>query len=260
MDPSLEIQNGTLGHGDSGFYGRASYALDNPLNLHDGAINLYWVSAFPDRAHREVDAYWPSLQYADNPAVCWDRSTNEVLPLGADGQCEPGYQQVDENSELRVWLRPEHPTSFHRVYVDQGFIPGIDPEGSDNPLAQLNHPDHPDPTAEQYRLRLEQTGDTAIATLDYWAGSDWQGLTPRKNSSHPLLIELSDWINIDGTVQDPIFEALNFQFRSPGSKGTPTRVSAVALTQETGDSPQSVPEPTLLLGLAAMVGLGFRRK
>lgn len=261
LGSSLDIQDGALTHGSSGNYGRASYTLDNPLNLHDGAINLYWVAAFPDRARKERDAYWPSLQYADNPPVCWDQGTNEVLALPSDGQCLEGYMQVDENSELRVWMRPEHPTSFHRIYVDEGFIPGLDPEKSDNPLAQLKHPEHPDPTAEQYRLRLEQIGDTATATLDYWAGSDWHGLTPRRNSSHPLLIELADWINIDGTVQDPIFEALNFQFRGPGPDGVATSVSAVALTQERlGNSPQAVPEPTVLLGLAALLGLGFRRK
>lgn len=261
LGTSLEIKDGALTHGSSGSYGRASYALDTPLNLLDGAISLYWVAAFPDGAHKEKDAYWPSLQYADNPAVCWDKDTNEVLALPSDGQCLEGYKQVDENSELRVWLRPEHPTTFNRVYVDEGFIPGIDPEKSDNPLAQLELPEHPDPTAEQYRLRIEQIGDTATATLDYWAGSAWQGLTPRRNSSYPLQIELADWINIDGTVQDPIFEALNFQFRSPGPNGIATRVDAVALTQErSGSAPQSVPEPTVLLGLAAIFGFGLKRR
>ena len=261
LGESLEIQNGTLTHGDSGNYGRASYTFDTPLNLSDGAISLYWVAAFPDGARKEREAYWPSLQYADNPAVCWDRSTNDVLALDANGQCESNHLQVDENSELRVWLRPEAPTSFNRVYIDQGFIPGIDPERSDNPLAQLESPDHPDSTAEQYRLRIKQTGETTTAILDYWAGANWQGLTARKNSSNPLSIDVTDWINIDGTVQDPIFEALNFQFRGPGPDGVATSVSAVALTQErSGGSSQSVPEPAFLLGLAAVVGLGFRQK
>ena len=63
-----------------------------------------------------------------------------------------------------------------------------------------------------------------------------------------------------GTVQEPIFEALNFQFRGPGPDGVATSVGAVALTQKTGGSPQPVPEPTLLLGLVSVLGLGFRRK
>lgn len=261
LSSQVEISEGVLTHKDAGSYGRASYTLETPLSLNNGAISLYWLGAFPDGAHRERDAYWPSLQYADNPAVCWDSSTHDVVDLGADGQCGSGYIRVDEDSELRVWLRPKAPTTFNRLYIDQGFIPGKDPEKLDSPLAQLSIPNHPDPAAGQYRLKLEQTDGIAAATLSYWNGSDWQSLNARSGSSLPLLIDASDWITIDGTIQAPIFEALNFQFRGPGPNDTATGVSAVALTQALNSDPaQSVPEPSSVLGLMALMGIGFRQK
>lgn len=256
LSNTLEIQGGVLSHKNSGSYGRASYRLDNPLNLNDGAINLYWVGAFPEGAHKERDAYWPSLQYANNPAVCWKSSTNEVVALGANGQCDSGYLKVDEDSEVRVWLRPDKNNIFNRLYVDPGFDPGIDPEGQDSPLAHFKTPDHPDSTAEQYRLRLEQTDGVTEAVISYWNGTDWQDVNGTNGRSLPLQIDASDWIDIDDVLQGPIFEALNFQFRGPGPSGIATGVSAVALTQELSNA-EAVPEPGVTLGLVALAGIGF---
>lgn len=259
VDSSLQISGGLLTSQNTGAYGRASYTLENPLNLSEGAINLYWVGAFPNNARKEREAYWPSLQYVDNPAVCWNSSTNEVLALGSDGGCDSSYLRVDEDGELRTWLRPDGPTSFNRLYVDQGFIPGLDPERLSNPLAQLSIPDHPDASAEQYRLRLEQLNGVSEAVLSYWNGTDWQSLNARNGSSVPLLIDDSDWIDINGVIQEPIFEALNFQFRGPGPDGIATSVDAVRLTQErSASAPQDVPEPLSVLGLLVVAGLGYR--
>ena len=245
----LEIRDGGLTHKDFGSYGRASYRLDNPLNLNDGAITLYWVGAFPNGARKERDAYWPSLQYSNNPAVCWDSSTNEVLAPDSNGQCNSGYLKVDEDSELRVWLRPDQPNLFNRLYVDPGFDPGKDPEQQESPLAQWISPDHPDATAEQYRLRLEQTDGVTEAILSYWNGTDWQNVRALNGSHLPLLINASDWINIDGTVQDPIFEALNFQFRGPGPNGGRNRSECSRIDPRTSH---------LSAAIGARASYGFR--
>ncbi|MEO0539259.1 MAG: hypothetical protein AAFZ80_00170 [Cyanobacteria bacterium P01_A01_bin.105] len=258
LSSQLEISDGVLTHKNTGSYGRATYHFDQPLNLADGAVSLYWAGSFPNDAHRERDAYWASLQFADNAPVCWDIGTNEVL-ASSGGSCPSGYLRVDEDSELRVWLRPEsraHST-FHRVYVDPGFIPGIDPEGLDYPLTQLRQPNHPE-TTEQYRLRVEQIGHITEAILSFWDGSDWQALSTR-SGSNPLLIDDSDWTDVDGTVYDPIFEALNFQFRGPGPDGVATRVDAIAITQARNTT-QSVPEPSLLLGFVALGAFGYRQQ
>ena len=257
MEGRVEISNGVLTHQDTGSYGRARYQLDQPLSLDDGAISLYWAGVFPNMAHRERDAYWASLQFADNAPVCWDRGTNDVLPIDTAGTCPNGTLRVDEDAELRVWLRPEAPTVFHRVYLDPGFIPGVDPEGLEYPLTQFRYPNHAD-AVEQYRLRLEQVGNVSEVSLSFWNGNDWQAMSTRRGNN-PLLIEADGWVDVEGTVYDPIFEALNFQFRGPGFNGTPTWVEAVALTQEK-HSTQSVPEPALLLGLGLLGAVGYRRQ
>ena len=241
----VEIRNGVLTHKTTGSYGRATYHFNQPLNLSTGAINLYWAGNFPDNAHRERDAYWAALQFADNAPICWNSYANEVLATSG-GTCPSGYLKVDENGELRTWLRPQAPTTFHRLYVDPGFIPGIDPEGLEAPLTQLRHPDHPTAT-EQYRLRLGQTQNTTEAVLSFWNGSGWQTLSTRRGNN-PLPIENTDWADVEGTLYDPIFTALNFQFRGPGRNGTGTRVDAIALTQELSTT-ASVPEPSLGIGL-----------
>lgn len=259
LGQQVTISGGVIRHTDSGSYGRATYQFDQPLNLAEGAINLYWSGIFPNGAHRELNAYWASLQFADNAPVCWNSGSNEVLTTSG-GACPSGYLKVDEDSELRVWLRPEsraHNT-FHRVYVDPGFIPGVDPEGLDYPLTQFWHPNHPD-DAEQYRLRVEQIGTVTEAVLSFWDGSDWQALSTRSGSDNPLLINDSDWTDVEGNIYAPIFEALNFQFRGPGHNGNATHVDAIAVTQELNTA-QTVPEPALLLGLLAVGGFGYRQR
>jgi hypothetical protein len=189
LGSSLTVQNGVLTHQERGSYGQATYPLNPPLNLNDGAINLYWVGTFPAQARKERDAYWVSLEYADNPDVCWQPSTNVVTSLETSGNCGTHAIQVDENSQLKVWLRPEAPSSYLRLYLDIGFIPGKDPEALVQPLAQLRIPPHPDAAAEQYRLRIVLAGDTAEAALYYWNNHDWQALTGLNNSSPCMLNE-----------------------------------------------------------------------
>ncbi|MEL7244004.1 MAG: PEP-CTERM sorting domain-containing protein [Cyanobacteria bacterium J06629_18] len=231
-----KIDNGTIsGTSD---WGKASYSI-SPVNLDNGDIFLYWSGIFPKVAKTERDKYYIGLQYSDNDAVEYNGSL------------------VDENSELKMAIRPQDKSnkgnSYNKIYIDADF----DPVNKLSPKTQVETPDIQPLETTDFRLKVSKVDETMYeASSFYWNGIDWELMGAKEGYNAPLEIQSSDWLNLKGEIESTVtFEAVNFVFRKPGSA-----ITAVAVTQVQGNNLAKVPEPSTILGLPLILALGGRFK
>lgn len=199
---SIDFSNGKLQAKSS--WGKAAYPLDS-LSLEEGDIFVYWRGLFPQFVNQspnqyvELNKYFVGLKFLEN------------LPVFS------GETQIIEPAEVKVEMRPKHPTNpgdrFNRLYVDPGF--NI-PHTAETKFSNFNLVNITD-----YRLQLSKIDDmTHEAITFYWENNQWKAISS-------LLIDASDWINSQGNSEMfPNFEALSVQFRSPGAW-----IEDIALTQ-----------------------------
>ncbi len=229
-------------------WGTASYILDSPISLDNGDIFLYWSASLPDGAKTERDKYYIGLNYSDNEPEPYSDEDGNIL------------YYVDEDAQLKMAMRPENPSNsgdhFHQLYIDHGF----DQDNNDSspstppPSTNLEIPKIPDTNITDFRLKISKVSATEYeASSFYWNGISWDLMTGKSEFTSPLKIQSSDWLNAKDEVESPVtFEAINLQFRSPG-----TTITAIALTQAQGNNSTQIPESSNLIGLPLILGYGI---
>ncbi|WP_287524315.1 PEP-CTERM sorting domain-containing protein [Okeania sp. SIO2C2] len=166
------------------------------------------------------------------------------------------FQKVDENAELRAWLRPN---AFTRLYADPDFTPGVEPEQRDSSEFPFVTLDSQPNSQTEYRMRIQEKNQKVEVELFFLNNDEWKSL------GESLVVDSSQWryvidqkveeeANYLYGIEDPLsFESINIFLRN--DRGNPdlnatTKIDAIALTQE------SVPEPTSILSFLALGTLG----
>jgi hypothetical protein len=260
LSQGLQIQSGHLSyHTSNTDYALASYPLHilgsgAELDPRQGPINLYWRALYPtdpDVVHKELNAYMPALQYAQNPYFCWNGQGNDSAEVvvanlgeGCPNSSRPDrWLKIREDAELRAWLRPTTSREgasrevFTRLYVDPDFTPGVEPEERDPAMFPWVTLDNLPNSQTAYRLRVEQQGQTIQVELFYLTDNRWQAVP-----GGTLGVDRSQWRFVSGQemvgqpiyqygVSDPItFTALNILLRN--NPKASTKIDAIILTQE----------------------------
>ncbi len=241
------------------------------LSPTDGAINLYWRGIFPAKkdAHKERNAYIPALQYAENPVFCWNRKGGDeaVVVIEEDGSpCEAGLSKVEENAELRAWLRPQErgKPGFTRLYADPDFTPGVEPEQRDTSEFAFMRLDSQRNEITDYRMRIEEIDGEVEVELSFFNNNDeWESI------GESLVVDSSQWKYVAGQNEETgdfiygieesvTFESINILLRRD-TRREATKIDAIALTQEKIFDSKSVPEPTSVFSLLVAGALGIVR-
>lgn len=201
--------------------------------------------------------------FADFAGNCPDCGTTSLM---FDNLKLEKFQRVDENAELRAWLRPGS-NSFTRLYVDPDFTPGIEPEQRDPsmfPFITLNSLPN---SQKEYRMRIQEKNQKVDVELFYLENDEWKSL------GKTLEVDKRKWRFIidqqvigkpvyDYGIDDPLaFESINILLRNDRNNQNltnTTKIDAIALTIE------SVPEPTSSIGFLTVSVFGaasiFKRK
>ncbi len=200
--------------------------------------------------------------------------------IAEDGSpCSIGLNEVEENAELRAWLRPQTRTEkpFTRLYADPDFTPGVEPELRDPDEFPFVTLDSQPNSQTEYRMRIEEIDQKVEVQLSFLNSEDeWESI------GGPLLVEPSQWKYVTGQNEDTrdyiygfeesvTFEFINILLRRDINRQTgepteigPTKIDAIALTQENISDSKSVPEPTSLFSLlwagALVISTGWKSK
>ncbi len=239
------------------------------LSPSKGAINLYWRAIFPKGAKQERNAYIPALQYAENPVFCWNGKGGDeaVVVIEEDGSpCQTDLRRVEENAELRAWLRPQErgKPGFTRLYADPDFTPGVEPEQRDTSEFAFMRLDSQRNEITDYRMRIEEIDGEVEVELSFFNNDDeW------KSIGESLVVDSSQWKYVAGQDEETgdfiygieesvTFESINILLRRD-TRREATKIDAIALTQEKIFDSKSVPEPTSVFSLLVAGALGIVR-
>ncbi len=215
----------------------------SPLDTSNGAINLYWRAILPDHATKPRNSYILGLEYADNSPFCWNGKVGQDVQvvIGEDtSPCPTGFSNVEENSELRSWMRPNEPAipGFTRLYVDPDFTPGVQPEERDSSQFPYVTFDSLENSQTDYRMRIQENNQQVVVQLFFFKDDEWESL------GDSLVIDPSQWKYVVGQNEETgdfiygieecvAFQSINILIRIDTEKES-TKIDAVALTQETG--------------------------
>ncbi len=225
----------------------------SPLDLSNGAINLYWRGIFPKDATKPRNSYVIALEYADNLPFCWNGKIGQDVEMVIKedaSPCPTGFSQVKDDGELKAWIRPQEPAipGLTRLFVDPDFIPGIQPEernSSEFPYILLDGKPN---SQTEYRMRVEEKNRQVEVELFFLKDDKWESL------GKPLVVEASQWKYVIGQKEtrktdylygieeNLTFESINVILRRDQKK-QPTKIDAIALTQEKIFDRNSVSEP-----------------
>ncbi|NEQ76607.1 MAG: hypothetical protein F6K23_28365 [Okeania sp. SIO2C9] len=238
------------------------------LSPSNGAINLYWSAIFPEGAKQERNAYIPALEYAENPLFCWNGKGDDdaEIILGEDGSpCPTGFNKVKENAELRAWMRPQErgKPGFTRLYADPDFTPGVEPEQRDSSEFAFMKLDSQNNSVTDYRMRVEEIDQQVEVELFFLNNGEWDLI------GDPLVVNSSQWRYVTGQneetgdyiygVEESVsFESINILLRRD-TRREPTKIDAIALTQENIYDSKSVPEPISIFSILGVGALGIGR-
>ena len=229
---------------------------------------MYWRGIFPKDATKPRNSYVIALEYADNSPFCWNGKIGQDVEMVIKedaSPCPTGFSQVKDDGELKAWIRPQEPTipGLTRLFVDPDFIPCLQPEernSSEFPYILLDG--KPNSQAD-YRMRVQERNQQVEVTLFCLKDDKWESL------GEPLVGEASQWKYVVGQketgktdylygIEDNLtFESINILLRRDQKK-QPTKIDAIALTQEKILDSKSVQEQTSVFSLLGLA-LGIAR-
>jgi len=223
----------------------------SPLDISNGAINLYWRGIFPKDATKPRNSYVIALEYADNSPFCWNGKIGQDVEMVIKkdaSPCPTGFSQVKDNGELKAWIRPQEPAipGLTRLFVDPDFVPGVQPEernSSEFPYILLDGKPN---SQTEYRMRVQEKDRQVEVALFFLKDDRWESL------GEPLVVEASQWKYVIGQKEtgktdylygieeNLTFESINILLRRDQKKQS-TKIDAIALTQEKIFDTKSVP-------------------
>lgn len=224
-------------------FGEATYTFANPLDLDNGAVTVTWFERWVSQGRGN---------YAERA------KTFVELDI---------IKKPQEDTELKANIRPQTNQNgsndrYYQLYLDPGFKETHVADALlKPPSAQINAPD----TLFGYRMRAEKSGNSVLATLEYFANDSWQ-LFEKANIENTSPIsdysgtnsDLPLTLDIDGDLEgEDSFKSLQLRFATQEY----AFFDSVRVEQDVmgsgGSGAQTVPESHGLLGLLGAAGLGL---